>query len=438
MTPAGDPDEPPGREPPEGASPQTPGAPAPVAPPRTVLPFGLGAPEAPPRTVLPAGFGQASAEAPRRAAPASPPEAGPALAPPEPAAPAPAPPPRSPREDPRLAALAADPSDWDVFAAAMLVGAVHRDAPGPGRAGRIEDEPIRFGQDPVRSLHGSPLRSAGWTRRGGREVFELRQSAFGALGPDGPLPAHVTEDAIQELREGRPWLVGFLDVFTHRLTMLLVRAWQSARIAPSRALGRDDPWPAWIASLYGAGPAALRDRDAMPDDLKRYASGWLAWGRRSVPALEGVMGLACDAPVEVLEHSPEWLPMQPADQTRLGVAATTLGGEATLGPRFFSVEGKVRVRTRPMSLAAYRALLPGGARHAVARDAARAVLGLGRAWELNLVLKREETPPPVLDGGLRLGWETWLASPARSADPDDLVLQGETPAMRADATTALG
>lgn len=316
------------------------------------------------------------------------------------------------------------PWDFDLYAAVETAMAAHPDAPGIGRSTRIEDDPIRLSQRISLKFEPSPVVGARWEERGGRRVLEIRQVAFGPLGPNGPLPVHVSEDAMREARAGRPWLGAFLDVFTHRMTSLLVRAWQSGRMVSSRALGREDPYPAWIASLYGAGPAEFRDRDAFPDDLKRYAAGWLAGRRRSVAALEGVLTIAAGAPVEVREHAPEWLDMPEAEQTRLGARASRLGADAALGPRFFSVQTRVAARTAPLSYAAFAALLPGGARHAAMRDAGRMLMGLGWSWSITLRLRAEEAPRLRLDGARRLGFDTWSEGAPETGALDDVTLEG--------------
>ena len=308
-----------------------------------------------------------------------------------------------------LADLATAPEAWDFFAAIHRVQAEHPDAPGPGRARRIEDEPLRIGQRPSLRFEPSPVVAVRRAERGGRPVVEVEQVAFGPFGPAGALPLHVTDDAIREARAGRPWLRAFLDLFTHRLTGFLYRVWESARPAASRARGTDDPWPVWISSLFGMGPPAFRDRDALPDDARRVAAGWLAAGRRSAAAVEGVAAVVTGHAATVEPFVPEWLPMPPAEQARLGTGCATLGADTVLGPRFWSVQQRFRLRTEPLDYPAFAALLPDGPLHMPLRAGVTSVMGLARVWELNPVLRGDAVPPLRLDGARRLGWETWMA-----------------------------
>ena len=357
------------------------------------------------------------------------PRAAPASAEPAPGAP--------PWLDPALAAALADleahPKAWDFYAAVRAAHAAFPGSPGVGRADTPEEEPIRFRQRPSLGFVSAPIVSAGFAESAGRPVYEIEQVFFGAFGPNGPLPSHVTTDAMREASQGRPWLARFLDLFTHRITAFLYRAWESAQPAVSRELGPQDPWPAWIGALYGGGPPEFRDRDALPDDLRRYASGWLASGRRSAAALEGVMSVVIGRPVTVEQFAPDWLPMADAEQARLGAGSCTLGVDAALGPRFFSVTSRVRVRTDALDYDTFASLLPDGRRFAAARDAARSLMGLAWGWELKPALAEAEIPPMRLDGARRLGWDSWIGAPPGRGDADDLTLRGDAPISRAHA-----
>jgi type VI secretion system protein ImpH len=56
--------------------------------------------------------------------------------------------------------------------------------------------------------------------------------------------------------------------------------------------------------------------------------------------------------------------------------------------------------------------------HALVRN----YVGDEQAWDLMLILKRQEVPSFRLDGQYRLGWTTWLGKRPVKEDADDLVL----------------
>lgn len=60
---------------------------------------------------------------------------------------------------------------------------------------------------------------------------------FGMLGPNGPLPLHLTEYArSRSIHAGDQTLVRFLDIFHHRFMALFYRAWAQAQ--PTVSLDR--------------------------------------------------------------------------------------------------------------------------------------------------------------------------------------------------------
>ena len=119
---------------------------------------------------------------------------------------------------------------------------------------------MRLGQDPDLAFAPAPLASLefGATARPPR----LQVRLFGLLGPNGPMPIHITEYARDRLRHaGDPTLSRFLDLFHHRFLALFYRAWAQAQPHVNRDRPEDDRFAAYVGSFVGVAPAALRDRD---------------------------------------------------------------------------------------------------------------------------------------------------------------------------------
>lgn len=75
-----------------------------------------------------------------------------------------------------------------------------------------------------------------------------------------------------------------------------------------------------------------------------------------------------------------------------------------------------------MEIARYREFLPGGQALDVLTAAVRGYIGDEQAWDLQLVLAREDVPLPVLGQGQRIGLSLWLGHYRRTLDADQLVL----------------
>ncbi len=98
--------------------------------------------------------------------------------------------------------------------------------------------------------------------------------------------------------------------------------------------------------------------------------------------------------------------------------------------RVWDRQNKFRIQLGPLGIADYRRMLPGGESLARLVAIVRNYLGDELEWDLNLVLRREETPPIKLGGQGQLGCTTWLASRAPERDRDDLKLNPMRTAAR--------
>jgi type VI secretion system protein ImpH len=87
----------------------------------------------------------------------------------------------------------------------------------------------------------------------------------------------------------------------------------------------------------------------------------------------------------------------------------------------------VRIRLGPLTLAQYLDFLPTGRAHEPLRALVRVFSGNEIAFEVQLVLRKEDTPACELgvEGAVapQLGWLTWAKSAPLAADPDDTILQ---------------
>lgn len=343
-----------------------------------------------------------------------------------------------PASDQAEADLRENPEQWEFFAAVRAMAARHPDLPAVGRSTRVEDDRIRFRQKPSLRMEPSEISRAERVDTPDGPMLEITQNFFGPFGAHGALPQHITEDALAHERvgatdlekQGAQDLRDFTDLFTNRMAALLYRAWESTDIAANRDRGRDDLYRQWVSALFGQSGPALMDRDALPDDHKRYMADWMANPRASAAAIESVLGALTGVRMTVEEFVSEWLPIEEEDQARLGMAPARLGRDIIIGSRTLSVQSRIRVRTEPLELDAFQALLPDGTHHAAVRDAMRNLVGLSSAWELLVVLEGGEVPRLSLDGTKRLGWDTWIIEDDRFDHAVDVRVDGtwRTPA----------
>jgi len=321
-----------------------------------------------------------------------------------------------------LDALERAPWDFDFFALMRRIECLRRDAPRVGRALRPIQEPLRLGQ--VAELDFAPAPIARFDRTG-ETSGRLGVRFFGLLGPQGPMPLHLTE-YVRERRHQHadPTLTRFLDVFHHRMLSLFYRAWAQAEPTVQADRPEDDRFAIWLGATFGLG-AGTQARDSIPDDAKRFQAGLLGARSRHPEALIKVLRSYFGVPIDLLSHQPHWITIQHDDRSRLGHAGNRverrasggngaqLGFSANAGSKVFDRQFKFRLRIGPLSLARYQSFLPGQRPFRELRDWVALAAGADLVWDAQLGLERSEVPRPALGRHVRLGLTTWLGGKRR-------------------------
>ncbi len=358
----------------------------------------------------------------------------------------------SPEMEDLLRELASKPWSFDFFAAVRRIEASvgtatseSRGVPGFGRSNYAHQDPVRFSQQPSlafapstidsleRGVVGSPGGDQSTIGAPGQKPTRLFVNFMGLLGPNGPMPLHLTEFARERQRHHHDHtLVRFLDIFNHRMVSLFYRAWAMNSMPASydrRALGhaQEDRYGTYVASLIGMGSPTMLNRDGWPDIAKLHYSGRLVPQVKNAEGLRAIiqddLGVSC----EVREFVGDWLELPRDYRCTLGGGRQSceLGRTTIVGSRVWECQSKIALRLGPMSLSSYERLLPGEALDERLRSILRLYLGREMAWEARLVLRRAEVPRLSLGRQGRLGYTTWLGNVEAGRDPDDMSSRGE-------------
>jgi type VI secretion system protein ImpH len=269
----------------------------------------------------------------------------------------------------------------------------------------------------------STLASFRWDKQ--PAVPRLGVSFFGLLGPNGPLPLHLTEMVYDRLHnEKDSTLSAFLDLFHHRLLSLFYRAWAESQPTVSYDRPDADSFGHYLGSLFGIGSSHLRRRDAMTDAAKLHFAGRLACQTHHAEGLEALLQEFFRLPVHIEEFIGAWLQLPTDSRCLLGSSRTvsSLGVSTLLGAKVWQAQRRFRIVLGPLGIADYRRMLPGGKSLQRLKAVVRNYLGDEHEWELQLNLRQQEIPKPRLDGGTQLGWTSWLSQQPLGRDGDDLHL----------------
>jgi type VI secretion system protein ImpH len=88
-------------------------------------------------------------------------------------------------------------------------------------------------------------------------------------------------------------------------------------------------------------------------------------------------------------------------------------------------QSKFHVRIGPLRLAQYQKFLPGEESFMALVDWVRNYLGIEYAWDVRLVLHRDDVPAVSLGGMAQLGWTSWMLDGPGQQDADDLGIDPE-------------
>lgn len=324
-----------------------------------------------------------------------------------------------------LDGLAEAPWRFDPFEALRRLEAAFPERPRLGESVRPLEDAVRIRQLPTLEFPASAL--TGYTPPQGSAAAELEQVFFGLFGANAPLPLHLTEYAIERQRHAKdPTLVAFANIFHHRFASLLYRAWASSR--PTIAADRPDSdrFRFYLQSLMGLGLDATRDRDALPDSTKAYFAGRLAGAARNPEGLESIVSDYLGLRSRVAERVPEWLPLGPDVQARLGgtghgqLGTSTLGVSATIGAVYWSADHRFQIVVGPLNRVQFESLLPDGERLPAVGAIVASYTGDELAWEMRLIVLPAAVEPARLGVRGRLGWDSWVDPDRRRVRTVDL------------------
>lgn len=315
------------------------------------------------------------------------------------------------------------PYGVDFYAALRAFECMYSSHPRFGHSMQPHEDPVRLGQFvslsfPTASIEQFKPRSDGLPS-------VLRVNLFGLLGPNGPMPLHISEYIYERLMHfNDETLAAFLDLFHHRLLSLFYRAWADSEPAVSMDRPETDHFGVQIASLIGLGMKSLRKRDDMPDWSKLHFSGALSCQTRHPEGLKAILSEFFGVRIEIEELVGRWIPLPKQCLCQLGSAdgSAQVGATATIGYRVWDYQQSFRIIVGPVSYDLYQRMLPG--REGLKRLTAivRNYCGDEFAWQVQLILKREEIPQVRLGHHGSLGWSAWMMLELPLDDAQDLIM----------------
>lgn len=370
-----------------------------------------------------------------------------------------------------------DPTSYDFFQAVrqlqnlsrMNLAALNRNT-GNSVFGRPlggslsqEGEFVRFCAHASNSFPAGSIQNANTIFRRDRAGKTLKQieitvNFMGIFGPNGILPRHYTDLAIQmnrlhDLKEPNAYCE-FLDLFNNRLIALFYLAWEKYQLPVHQEMkqaGQLNPIEFLIKNLGGLGTKGLTRRFFIKSESQSevpqqfvsdmFLSKRLARSRPliSIVALQNLVSLVAGVRAHIRCFSGCWIGIPPTEQTRIGSNgaghSAALGVNATVGSRIWSVQSEYLVELGPVDWKDLDRFLPRNASIPTQPDQnlltmVRQLLSLKTDPTLVpriKILTKSDTIRPArlakaslgLDQPSKLGWNTWLGDSSNGASFDD-------------------
>ncbi len=284
-----------------------------------------------------------------------------------------------------------------------------------GESDRLVEDPVRLRQVPSLSFAASTI--ADFDTSGAKP--SLGVYLFGMFGPQGALPLHLTEHALDRIAWHRDATFrDFIDIFHHRLLSLYFRAWASGQPAVHFDRPETDRYAAYFGSLFGLGSPALRDRvEALPDRAMLHFAGHYSDPVCSRERLAAILADFFGVPAAVEPFVGRWLDLPESAYCRLGESMATgaLGQTAIAGSSVWDVQHNFRVVVGPMEFTQFARLLPdANVRTGLSPRLERmhalvaSYVGESMCWDLELRLA-PPAPPAILGQQGWLGWSAFTA-----------------------------
>jgi type VI secretion system protein ImpH len=336
--------------------------------------------------------------------------------------------------------LWAEPWSFSFFQAVRLLGRLYPHRQQVGRDGPPSEEVVRFvahnslafPASEVQALESTAEdRPAPGTRTSNLPPARMAVNFMGLTGPQGVLPLYYTELVRDRARIGDGGVRDFLDIFNHRMVSLFYRSWEKYSLPASYERGEASAITRVLTSLVGLGTRGLDNRQAVSDHALVYYAGLINQQPRSAVALRHMIMDYFDVRAEVEQFVGCWKQLSRDELCALDADGETdsgmLGLGAVAGDEVWSAQTRARVVLGPLPLEQYLDFLPGGSAFEPLRAITRFFAGTEIDFEVQLILRRDETPACELgaEGGVapRLGWVSWARTAPINRNPAETIIE---------------
>ena len=218
---------------------------------------------------------------------------------------------------------------FSFFKAVDLLESLFPDKKPLGQTMIPEEEAVRFSVKPGFSFPPSDI--SGLEHVDDEMPVQMAVTFMGLVGPNGVLPHWYNQMAEERNGQKDFSLTAFLDLFHHRLITLFYLAWKKHRFPENYVPGARDRLSRYMLSLSGLGTSGLSKMIGLPEESLAFYSGLLSRSAPSAVAIKAAVTYLSGVNVEVDQFIEQMIPMDPEDQTQLGLDNAQLGIDTICG-----------------------------------------------------------------------------------------------------------
>ncbi|MBE9551386.1 MAG: type VI secretion system baseplate subunit TssG [Proteobacteria bacterium] len=240
--------------------------------------------------------------------------------------------------------------------------------------------------------------------------FLVTATPLGLYGASSPLPTFYTEDLMDEAAADKSVSREFVDIFNHRLFLLLFKAWTKYRQLLQVVEEKNEEHFVKLFSLLGIGETPLREDVPGAYGLLRYMGLFTQFPRSAVGLRTLLQDAFGEIRVSVLPCIDRMAAI-PEDQILfLGTSGCTLGEDSFVGQEIEDRMGKFRLKVGPLKRDQFQALLPGTEGCAKLAFLTKFYVVDSLEYDLVVTLAEREAKSACLGASewSRLGLDTWI------------------------------
>ncbi len=330
--------------------------------------------------------------------------------------------------------LFAEPYCFEFFQAVRLMRIFNPNRTRVGYFQSPHTEVVRFGARPSLAFPASEVYSLAVEEEGKKLTAgmppTMRVNFMGLIGPTGLLPLYYTELVAERTLVRDRAMRDFFDIFHHRALSMFYRAWEKYRFIVPYERGEGDQFSQYLLSVIGLGLTSLQNRQLLGDHEYLYYGGLLAQQPRNAENLELMLQDYFRVPIQVDQFLGAWYRLEADAQCNLDDAeldCQQLGFGTIVGDEIWDPQSHARIVVGPLSLEQYRDFLPTGTAFEPLQSMVRFYAGDELDFEVQLILRKEETPACELGGtdgpAPQLGWLSWAKTQPLKADANQTIMQ---------------